>query len=210
MITLLARDILRALAAAVCTLALLSCSFERPTSAVPTSYDFGPQPSHARSNPAIPGTLLVAPVRASAPLDDTGIVYRLIYEESSRPDIYAMSRWAAEPASLITDRLRSRFAAAAEGIVAPGYSARSDHTLRIELEDFSQHFQAPGQSRVLLRARATLLGSESRRLIAQRVFDVERAASGNAPGAVKALTEATDAFVEDLVKWTAENVRAKP
>ena len=31
---------------------------------------------------------------------------------SSPPQSYAMSRWAAEPAALFTDRLRSRFAAA--------------------------------------------------------------------------------------------------
>src|SRR6185295_15841510 len=112
---------------------------------------------------------------------------------------------AAEPAALMTERLRSRFAAAAEAVVTPGYSAHSAYTLRIELEDFRQHFQAPGQSRVVLRARATLLASEGRRLLAQRVFELERPASGNAPGAVTALTEAIDAFIEECVKWTANS-----
>jgi len=46
-------------------------------------------------------------------------------------------------------------------------------------------------------------------LLAQRVFDINRTAEPNAPGAVKALSEASDAFVEDLVKWTAENARKK-
>jgi cholesterol transport system auxiliary component len=120
-----------------------------------------------------------------------------------------MSRWAAEPASLITDRLRSRFAAASGGVVTPGYSAISDYTLRIELEDFSQRFDAPGQSRATLRARATLLANQDRRLIGQHVFEVERPAEPNAQGAVKALTEATHAFLEELVKWTAENARKR-
>jgi cholesterol transport system auxiliary component len=186
-------------------LTLASCSFERPVSDVPTSYDFGPPASYTRTNPALPGTLLIAPVRAAPPLDDTGIVYRLLYQDGARPAVYAMSRWAAEPAVLMTDRLGSRFAAVAGAVVTPGYSARSDHTLRVELEDFSQHFQAPGTSRVVLRARATLLGS--RRPLAQRVFELERSAPSNAPGAVKALTEAADAFVEELVTWTVESAK---
>jgi cholesterol transport system auxiliary component len=151
--------------------------------------------------------VLIAPVRAPAGLDDTGIVYRLLYEDATRTHSYGMSKWAAEPASLVTDRLRSRFAAFARGVVAPGFSARSDYTLRVELEDFSQHFEAPSQSRALVRARATLLDSEGRKLLAQRVFEVARPAAPSAPGAVKALTEATDIFLEDVAKWAAENAK---
>ena len=187
--------------------ALAACTFEAPVSAVPTLYDFGPPPAYSRSNPAIPGTILVAPVRAPAWLDDTGIVYRLLYEDAARTQTYAMSRWAADPASLLTDRLRSRVAAMAGSVVAPTFGARSDYTLRVELEDFSQHFQAPSQSRVVLRARATLLASEGRTVLAQRAFEVERPAQPSAPGAVKALAESADAFTEELVKWTAANAK---
>jgi cholesterol transport system auxiliary component len=191
-------------------LALLTaaCTFEAPVSAVPTQYDLGPPQGYARSNPAIAGTLLVSPVRAPAWLDDTGIAYRLVYEDPGRTQIYAMSRWAAEPSALMTDRLRSRLAAVAGSVVAPGFSARADYTLRVELEDFSQHFAAASQSRVVLRARATLLATEARRVLAQRVFEVERPAAPNAPGAVKALAEAADAFMAELVKWTAEHAKA--
>jgi len=187
--------------------ALGACSIPRPESVVPTSYDFGPPPGYVRSNPAIGGTVLIPPVGAPAWLDDAGIVYRLLYEDPSRTHVYAINRWAAEPAALLTDRVRARFSAASVGVVAPGFSARSDYTLRLELEDFSQHFKGPAQSTVQLRARATLLDSDGRRLLAQRVFDYDRAAEPNAPGAVKALAGATDAFVEDLVKWTAEHAK---
>jgi cholesterol transport system auxiliary component len=94
-------------------------------------------------------------------------------------------------------------------VVTPGYSVQSDYTLRVELEDFSQRFDAPGESRGSLRARVTLLSSHDRKLLAQRVFDIERPAAPNAPGAVKALTEATDAFLEELVKWTAQSTRGR-
>lgn len=189
----------------VCALALAGCTLERPESAVPTSYDFGPPPAYARAQPGLAGTLLIAPVRAPTWLDDTAIVYRLLHEDALRTHAYAMSRWGAEPASLVTDRLRSRFAALTRGVVAPGFSVRSDYTLRVELEDFSQHFDGPSQSRALLRARATLLDSEGRKLLAQRVFEVQRPAAPNAPGAVKALTEATDVFLEDAARWALEN-----
>lgn len=188
---------------------LAGCSFERPVSAVPTRYDLGPPPVYARSNPALPGAVLIPSVRAPAWLDDTAIVYRLLYEDSAKPQAYAMSRWAAEPASLLTDRLRSRFAAVADGVVTPGYSAASDYTLRVELEDFSQPFDSPGNSRASLRALVTLLDSRDRKLVAQRVFDIERASAPTAPGAVKGLTEATDAFLEELVKWTAQSARLR-
>ena len=184
-----------------------ACAFERPATVLPATYDLGPQPAYARSTPAIIGTLLVPPVIAPAGLDESGIVYRLLYEDSAKPQIYAMSRWAAEPASLLTDRLRSRLAAASGGVITPGFSGRSDYTLRVELEDFSQRFDAPAQSRTTLRARVSLFGSTDRKLLAQRVFEVDRPAVANAPGAVKALTEATDAFLEELVQWTARNAR---
>lgn len=199
---------LRALVACAFALALGGCTFNRPESAVPTSYDFGPAPAYAHTNPGIPGTILVPPVQAPDWLDDTGIVYRLLYEDPSRTHVYALNKWASEPSTLITDRLRARFAAVSKGVVAPGFSARSDYTLRVDLEDFSQRFKAPSESEIQLRARASLLDTESRKLLAQRVFDLDRPAEPNAPGAVKALTAATDTLLEDLVKWVSEN--AKP
>lgn len=187
---------------------IASCAFERPPSVALTTYDLGPPPVYSKSNPAVPGTILIPSVRAPTWLDESEIVYRLLYENSSRPQSYAMSRWAAEPALLITDRLRSRFAAASRGVVTPADSAASDFILRVQLDDFSQRFEALGQSHVTLSARATLLSAADRKLLAQRTFDIDRPAEGNAAGAVKALTEAANTLVEELVKWTAQNSRA--
>ena len=198
----------RASLSLVCLMLVSSCALQAPTADTPTTYDLGPPPSYTRSNPEIPATLLVTPVRAPAWLDESGIVYRLLYEDSSRPRVYAMSQWSAPPAALITDRIYARFAAASKGAVAPGFGAQSDYTIRLELEDFSQHFTAPDSSRASLKARASLLSSAERRLVAQREFDFVRPADPNAAGAVTSLTAAADAFTEELVKWTADNVRA--
>ena len=200
---------LRAAIATSLVLMLAACNLERPESFVPTSYDLGPPPAYTRSNPAIPGTVLVPPVRAPGWLDDTGIVYRLLYEEPAGTRVYAMSRWVDQPAALVTDRVRARLAAASAGIVEPGFSARSDYSLRVELEDFSQSFDAPNSSRVVLHARASLVNVATRNLIAQRAFAVEQAApTSDAPGAVQALSAASEEFTETLLKWTEERLRA--
>jgi cholesterol transport system auxiliary component len=191
-----------------CALVVSSCTLQGPVSDVPTTYDLGPPPSYTRSNPAIPATVLVTRVRAPSWLDESGIVYRLLYEDSSKPRVYATSQWSAPPAALITDRIYSRFAAESQGAVSPGFSAQSDFTIRLELEDFSQHFTAANESRVFFKVRASLLSSAERRLLAQREFELTRPAAPNAAGAVNALTAAVDAFTEELVRWTAENVRA--
>jgi cholesterol transport system auxiliary component len=187
---------------------LCACSFQQTDPVIPTVYDLGPPRAYAVSNPGIIGTIVLPPVTAPAWLDDSVIVYRLLYEDAARQQTYTMSRWAAEPAAMLTERLRSRFAAVAQGAITPMDSARSDYTLRVELRDFSQAFEAPGQSRATLRARATLLSSTDRRLLTQREFEVQRPAASNAQGAVKALTEATDSFIEELVKWTVQSARS--
>jgi cholesterol transport system auxiliary component len=198
----------RALPPLAFLLLVSSCALQPPAPAIPTLYDFGPPPSHARSNPAIPATLLVTRVRAPSWMDENGIVYRLLYEDASKPRVYSMSRWSAPPAALISDRVYGRFAAASQGAVTPGFSAHSDYTMRLQLDDFSQHFTAADASTVFLKARASLLSSEDRRLVAQREFELSRPAAPNAAGAVNALTHAVDAFTDELVRWTADNVRA--
>ena len=197
----------RVLIAAASAALLASCAFQSPASAVAASYDLGPPPAYPKANPVINATLLIPPVKAPAWLDEAEIMYRLLYDERSQPRAYSRSRWAADPASLVTDRVRSRFAAAAEGVVAPGYGATSDLTLRIEIDDFSQRFDAPQQSRATLLARASLLSTRDRKLLAQREFNIERPSLPNAQGAVQALSEATNAFVEDLVAWTSRYAR---
>jgi cholesterol transport system auxiliary component len=200
--------VVRAIAATLMIATLVSCAFDRPSSVAPTSYDLGPPPRYSRANPSIAGTVLIPTARAPAWLDEPGIAYRLLYEERDQPRTYAMSRWAADPAALLTDRIRSRFAAVSGGVVTPVDSSTADYTLRVDLDDFSQRFDAPGHSRATLIARATLLSTHDRKLVAQRTFAIEREAAPDAAGAVTALTEASGEFVEELVKWAIDSARA--
>jgi cholesterol transport system auxiliary component len=201
---------------AICLLAwtLASCAtvIERQRPPPPAVYDLGPsrlaeQPGMARP---VPGTFVVPSVRPPAWLDTTAMLYRLLYEDAARPQAYSLSRWAAEPALLFTDRLRARLSAASGGVVTPGYGARVDYAMHAELDDFSQHFDAPGESRVVVAARITLLTGLERKLLGQRVFSVQRPAAPDAAGAARAFAGATDQLIDELLEWTAQLVKEAP
>jgi cholesterol transport system auxiliary component len=191
--------------AAVALAALAGCALG-PQREPGASYDLGP-PSAGVARPGIPALLLVPDVTAPAWLDGNGIVYRLSYDNSARPQAYAASRWVSPPPALLTHRLRSRLAGTG-GILTGSDGARADYALRVELEDFSQSFGSPSASRVALRARASLVRLADRTLVAQQVFSVGKdAPSADARGAVAALAQASDEFIEALAQWTGEQVR---
>ena len=198
------------LAAAIAVAALSGCALGPQREPV-ASYDLGPPGGReAERQAAIPAMLLVPDVSAPAWLDGNGIVYRLSYDNNARPHAYAASRWLAPPAALLTQRLRSRLAGAAAGILNVSDGARADYSLRVDLEDFSQSFGAADASRVALRARASLVRLADRALVAQQVFAVDKdAPSPDARGAVAALGLAGDEFIEALVQWTGEQVRKR-
>ena len=188
--------------------ALAGCSLGPQMKEPPASYDFGPVRGQAAA-PVITVTLMMPEVTAPPWLDSSGIVYRLNYESAARPQVYVHSRWAAPPAQLLTQRLRGRFAAAsAAGIVTGSDGARADYALRVELEDFSQSFNAANASRVTARARASLVNLASRTLVAQRLFSLEQPApTPDARGAVAALGAAGDDLVDQLLAWTGERLK---
>jgi len=173
----------------------------------PAVFDLGPQRAYSSAKPIIDATLLISPVSASPWLDSPNIMYRLSYRDAGRPEAYAQHRWAMSPALLITERLRGRFAAATRGVVGTQDGARADYSLRVELEDFSQSFDATASSKVNVRLRASLIDFNTRALHAQKSFSVERPAAPNAPGAAQSLAAASDAVVEELVAWATQSLK---
>jgi cholesterol transport system auxiliary component len=187
--------------------ALFGCAIgpeKRDASAV---FDLGPQRMYAATKPVIDTTLLIPAVSASPWLDSPSILYRLAYRDASRAEAYAQHRWAMSPALLLTERLRGRFASATRGVVGTQDGARADYSLRIELEDFTQSFDAAESSKANVRLRASLIDLNSRALHAQKSFSVERPAAPNAPGAAQSLAAASDAVVEELVVWAAQSLK---
>src|SRR5712691_6229378 len=131
-------------------LACAACSIGPAPAPAIANYDFGPAPDgHPAQGPH--RALLVHDVGAPAWLDSSLIHYRLAYQDAARPQVYAESRWVMSPASLFTHRLRAQLSASGSGgIVQPGDGARAGYALRVELDEFTQVFDAPGKSRAVV------------------------------------------------------------
>ncbi len=207
---------IRALAIFVVLLGLLQGCSVLPKPASPALvYDFGPGIQVA---PAVVGgaaPVLLADVDTSPALDSTALVYRLLYSDDQQLRPYAQARWSMPPAQLLRQRLREQLGQNRAVLVAgQGFiPAANALTLRVELEEFSQVFDAVDKSYGLVRLRATLgrAGAQGDALLAQRSF-VARLPSttGDAPGGVRALTQATDSAIAGMALWLQQvNVAAE-
>lgn len=190
----------------IAQLLLGACSVGPPSREPPAVFDLGPARAAVVASKRPQTVLLLPAVTAPAWLDGTQVSYRLLYADPARPQSYAQSRWAAAPAALLTQRLRARFAVAMD-VVTGAQPARAEYALHVELEDFSQWFQAAERSTVVLSARSSLVHVASRRLIAQHTFRQELPAAPHAAGATGALASAGDAVIESAVEWTLQQLR---
>lgn len=191
-------------------LALAGCAIvDKP--ARPAVYDFGPGAATAAPvGAASLGVVLLPEVDAGSALDSTAVLYRLAYADAQQLLPYAQARWSMAPAQLLRQQLRETLGqrgtvlVPGEGNVATATPAR---VLRVELEEFSQVFEAPTRSVGLVRLRATVVQAASAgdRLLGQRSFVVQRPApTPDAPGGVRALTAASVAAVDDIQQWLTQ------
>lgn len=186
---------------------LNGCAIGPPARDTVISYDLGPQLVPATAGSALRVTLMVPEASAPGWLDSTGIVYRLTYADSARPQVYSQSRWVDSPSALLTQRMRTRFAAV--GPVVNGRDgARADYALQVEIEDFSQIFDAAETSKVSIRLRVSLVNLTNRALQGQRTFSVSESAGPDAKGAVRAFAHATDGILEDILEWARSSLKA--
>ena len=187
-------------------LASAACSFPLNGKGEVAAYDFGTAAGAREGAPRLRQPLLVYDVGGPAWMDTASIHYRLAYRDASRPQAYAGSRWVMSPAALLTNRLRQRLAGAGGGVILPTDGLRAPVALRVELDEFTQVFDAENRSRAVVRLRASLVGSRS--LIAQKAFSVDKAAaSHDAEGGVRALTAASDKVLEQLLDWVAASLK---
>ncbi len=195
-------------AALLLSLALLAgCAIGPQTREGMANYDFGLPRGGKEANPRLRHDLVVAEVSAPAWMDNPGIYYRLAYQDATRPQAYALSRWVMPPARLLGLRLRASVARASTAAVfTPADGVRADYTLRLELEEFSQVYDAADKSRAVVRLRASLI--RHRGIVAQQGFSIEHAAAApNAEGGVQALIAASDEAGDRLVDWLAANLK---
>jgi len=183
---------MRAVITLLAALSLSACSLA-PTAPSRAVYDLGPAPAAATG-----GTLAwrIADVTAPPWLGGEGIAYRLAFQQAQRLEHYRDSVWAAPPAALLKQRLREQLAA------VPGCAGKPATLVAIHLDEFEQVFSSATNSQAVLRVHATLwpAGGAAAR---QQHWRLARAASPDAPGAVRALAQTVDDWLPQLNTWLA-------
>ena len=164
------------------------CASKRPPA--PQLFDFGmaPDTQPLRAALAIP--------EAQAPdwLARSDMLYRLAYRDPRSLQSYSMSRWAGTPASMLTLRLRQAF----DTVPA----RRAQCVLQVQIEEFSQVFDAPDSSRAVLHAQASLQETAGIRRLESRAIRLERRAhAADAAGGAAAFAALADEFADAMRAW---------
>lgn len=184
-------------------------------------YDFGPgplvtAPATPRTGEApLPPLAIDDIATAGGALDNMAVLYRLAYVDPQQLLPYSQARWTMPPAQLVRQRLREQLGQR-RVVLDAGESAALNRrqnavlppVLRLELQEFSQFFSSPESSVGLIRLRATLVEvtPAGEKLLGQRYLIVQRpAATADAPGGVRALTQATDAVIAELDQWLQQS-----
>jgi cholesterol transport system auxiliary component len=109
---------------------------------------------------------------------------------------------------LLAQRVKRQIASAGgSAVISNGDGVRADYALRLDLEEFTQVFDAPRESHVIVALRASLIEPGTRTLLAQRSFNMEQPArEANTAGAVAGLTEASDRLIANLIDWLAQEL----
>lgn len=169
----------------------------------PALYDLGPMRNTASGPTLAERTpISVAEVTAPAWLESESMFFRLGYANQQQPRTYVNSRWAMPPGQLLAQQVKLRIAQAGGIALAAADGATGIPVLRIQVDDFSQHFTAPSASEARVALRATVF--QGRKVLAQRSFvRAAPAPSADAGGGAQALAAASDAALSDLIGWLA-------
>lgn len=197
---------------------LAGCSALPDKPARSLMYDFGPGPltaAPATRQAPLPPLAIDDISTPGGALDNMAVLYRLGYADGQQLRPYSQARWSMPPAALVRQRLRDRLSQR-RAVFNAGDSAalnRSQNAvlpllLKMDLEEFSQFFTAAETSVGLVRLRVTLLEvtPSGEKLLGQRTVVVQRPApSADAPGGVRAITDATDAAIDEIDQWLQQS-----
>jgi len=209
--------------AGFCLIFLAGCSALPAPPVQPAVFDFGggadaPLAEAAGAGAPAGAPLVLADVQSTGLAEgSTALQYRLAYDGAQQLRAYQRARWSQPPARLVRQSVASEL-----GRTRPVLDTRSARetargpgagrllVLRLELEEFSQVFASPAQSRGVLRLRATLTetGPQGERLLGQRLVNAEvPAASQDAAGGSAALAQAARLAAQELAGWVAQTAR---
>lgn len=172
-------------------------------------YDFGPLSAAPAASPSASALVVVlADPTGPSWLDEQRMYYRLLYADPLQTRAYAAQQWNATPLQLLGQRLRARLAQSGVKVLTPTDAAAGTLLLRIEVDDFSQSFDAPASSSGQLALRASLF--RGHRLLDQRAFRrAVPAGRADAAGGARALGAAADAVAADLLDWLGRAADAR-
>lgn len=183
-----------------CVVALTGCTIVSKSEPA-TLYDLGPLKTRQdkAALPALP-PISIAGIQVPVWLDSNTMFYRLNYANAQQPRPYAQARWTMPPAELLTQHLKASISRAGGVALAASDGALEVPVLRIEADDFTQHFASPSESTGQVALRASLFRGRS--LVAQRSFvHHSPAGSADATGGAAALAAASDAVIADIIVW---------
>ncbi len=198
----IALRVLSPLAASLLAVTLLGACSSLRSDAPVSVYDFGllRAPMAGEAGAAGLPPLSVAEATAPASMHSPVMYYRLAYANAQQAQPYAHSRWSMSPANLFVQRLKARIGRAGGAVLPATDGAANIPLLRIDADDFIQVFDSPGNSSGQVALRASVL--QGRTLVAQKTFVKQVPAStGDAAGGAKALAEASDAVITDILAW---------
>jgi uncharacterized lipoprotein YmbA len=122
----------------------------------PKQHDFGDFITPRQRSNALSARLVVRDVTQPSWLRTQDIFYRLDYASPARPQRYAMSQWVATAGELVTRRLRDKVASANAGFTLQASNGSEGYLLQANLEEFTQAFTAPAESRCIVQLSASL------------------------------------------------------
>ncbi len=196
----------RRLCLALLVTSLWGCSLYISPKTTLAHYDLDlEEPLPATGAPLLPFVLVVHDPAAPAWLDSRNMHYRLAHLDNAEVRHYSNSQWILTPAQMVGQRLRARLAAAsAHGGALPDYGIEADYWVRPTLDEFTQIFESPTQSKGVVQLRVVLLEGRRRTFVAQETFRAEEPApSPDARGAVTALGRASQQAITAAARWIA-------
>ncbi len=169
-------------------------------------YDFGGTPastidtSKTSSKKLQAKTLLLAELRVPVQLDGDAMLYRLNYENTQELRAYAQNRWSTSPAQLLAQTIKQTINREGGNVAEAGDGVRDLPQIRIELEEFAQHFTRLDQSQAQIHLRVSLI--HKNQLIGQQRFSsTSKAPSADAKGGAQAMAKASQELADQLVDW---------
>jgi len=186
----------------LCACALLtSCASYKASSQV--IYDLGAAPSF-HNDAGLPAIVVVEP-NVPPWLDSFEMYYRLRYADEHQLRPYTNSRWSTPPLQLFAQRVKSSISAAGGQVLSASENANNvPLILHIDADDFTQVFDSPEHSVGQVTLRVSLFNH--RNLVTQKNFSHQVVAPSNdAAGGAKALANASDATIAEILQWLSES-----